>query len=595
MPLHQYDYILAIGLIFAFLDAWNIGANDVANSWATSVSSRSLTYIQAMSLASVLEFTGAVAVGNRVAQTIRTRVVPVEAYEGRPTVLMLGMACAITASSIWLTIATRLGLPVSTTHSIMGGVIGMGVATVGAQRVNWADFSGGVAGGVVQVFIGWIAAPGIAGSLAAITFLLTKYTVMVRKNPVAKGLVAVPIFIGITSALIIMLLIWDGGSIDPDLTGDEQAGVIVGGGAAMALLTTLTLVPWLYRKIIKNDWQLRWYHVFLGPLLLRRPEPPVQPEDYAGGIRDFYRGHLSKEELEALRAEEAATVAHPQSTQRPVSDTIETDSGRKTAADVVEPMAIAPRPHGEKEPEFATNGFVGPRPEGPFYKPAVLLYFLRVIFLSGVDKDIVALQSKETKFSKSLEDVHAASIHFDNRAEYLFTYMQVMTACATSFAHGANDVANAIAPLATIYDIWRTGIVDTEGSPVPIWILVYGGAALAIGCWTYGYRVMSNLGNRLTLHSPVRGFAMELGTVSTIIMATQLELPVSTTQTITGAIVGVGLCSGTWRSINWRMIAWIYGGWIITLPCAGILSGCLTGIILNGPRWGLDDGSGVVV
>ncbi|KFA68177.1 hypothetical protein S40285_09238 [Stachybotrys chlorohalonatus IBT 40285] len=589
MPLHQYDYILAIGLIFAFLDAWNIGANDVANSWATSVSSRSLTYVQAMTLASILEFTGAVGVGNRVAQTIRTNVVPIEAYEGRPTVLMLGMACAIVASSTWLTIATRLGLPVSTTHSIMGGVIGMGIATIGAQQVNWADFSGGVAGGVVQVFLGWIAAPGIAGSLAAITFLLTKYAVMVRKDPVVKGLIAVPIFIGITSALIIMLLIWDGGSIDPDLTGDEQAGVIVGGGAAAALLATLTLIPWLYRKILKNDWQLRWYHIFMGPLLLRRPEPPVQPEDYAGGIRDFYRGHMTREELDALRAEEARSS---ETAQGVATETVETDSGRKTVNDVAETTVVV-HEGPNKDEEYPTHGYVGPRPEGPVYSPRVVYWFLKLLFLSGVDKDIVALQSRKTGIAKGLEDVHAAAIHFDNRAEYLFTYMQVMTACATSFAHGANDVANAIAPLATIYDIWRTGSIAGSRSPVPVWILVFGGAAIALGCWTYGYRVMSNLGNRLTLHSPVRGFSMELGTVSTIIMATQLELPISTTQTITGAIVGVGLCSGTWRSINWRMIAWIYGGWIITLPCAGILSGCLTGIVLNAPRWGLDDGTGM--
>lgn len=111
--------------------------------------------------------------------------------------------------------------------------------------------------------------------------------------------------------------------------------------------------------------------------------------------------------------------------------------------------------------------------------------------------------------------------------------------------------------------------------------------SLVIGLWTYGYNIMRNLGNRITLHSPSRGFTMELGSAITVIMATKLKLPVSTTQCITGATVGVGLCNGTWRTINWRMVAWIYMGWIITLPVTGIISGCLVGIIINAPRWGM--------
>jgi len=136
MYLHQFDYIFVFGLIFAFLDAWNIGANDVANSFATSVSSRSLTLKQAMVIASITEFTGALAVGARVADTIRTKVIKTDRFEGEPSILMLAMTCALIGSSVYMTIATRYGLPVSTTHSIMGGVIGVGVAALGADGVN---------------------------------------------------------------------------------------------------------------------------------------------------------------------------------------------------------------------------------------------------------------------------------------------------------------------------------------------------------------------------------------------------------------------------------------------------------------------------
>jgi sodium-dependent phosphate transporter len=136
MYLHQFDYIFAFGLIFAFLDAWNIGANDVANSFATSVSSRSLTLKQAMVIASITEFTGALAVGARVADTIRTKVIKTDQFIDEPSILMLAMTCALIGSSVYMTIATRYGLPVSTTHSIMGGVIGVGVATLGVDGVT---------------------------------------------------------------------------------------------------------------------------------------------------------------------------------------------------------------------------------------------------------------------------------------------------------------------------------------------------------------------------------------------------------------------------------------------------------------------------
>jgi sodium-dependent phosphate transporter len=164
----------------------------------------------------------------------------------------------------------------------------------------------------------------------------------------------------------------------------------------------------------------------------------------------------------------------------------------------------------------------------------------------------------------------------------------VLTAAVASFVHGSNDVSNAIGPLAAIFLIWNTGELSSK-SPVPVWILVYGGAAIVIGLWTYGYNIMRNLRNRLTLHSPSRGFSMELGTAITVILATRLPLPISTTQCITGARVGVGLCSGTRRAINWKMIAWIYAGWIITLPVTGIIAGCLMGIVINVARWGLMD------
>ncbi|KAF2111235.1 phosphate transporter [Lophiotrema nucula] len=568
--LPQFDYLFAIGTIFAFLDAWNIGANDVANSFATSVASRSLTLKQAMLIASAMEFTGAMAVGARVADTIRTKVISVRLFEEDPSVLMLAMVCAVVGSSIYLTIATRFSMPVSTTHSIMGGVIGVGIAAIGAEGINWGW------DGVSQVFAAWAIAPGIAGCFGAIIFLLTKYGVMRRKNPVKKAFIAVPIYFFITSALLTLLIVWKGGSARISLNDAETAGVIVGTGAAVALIVCIFFIPYLYRKVMIGDWQLRWWHIPQGPFLLRRGEVPPRPADATSGIQDYYRGHMTREELEAKKAAEGASndvEKHPYSTAAPKGELSD----------------ILPAPARESAEGPSKEQLSIPKnipPPGKWYNPVVAFWWMKYAFWHGVEQDVVDMQKKRDFLSGDLEEMHATGEHFDNEAEYTYSFLQVLTAATSSFSHGANDVSNAIGPYTTIYFIWQTGNISSK-VPVPSWILAFGGAAIVIGLWTYGYNIMRALGNKITLHSPSRGFSMELGSAITIIMATRLKLPISTTQCICGATVGVGLCNGTWRTINWRMVAWIYMGWIITLPTAGIISGCLMGIVLNAPRWGM--------
>ncbi|KAK8087465.1 phosphate-repressible phosphate permease [Apiospora phragmitis] len=570
---------LAIGTIFAFLDAWNIGANDVANSWATSVGSRSVTLIQAMVLAAIMEFTGAVGVGARITDVIRTGIVETDQFRDNPGLLMLGMTCAVIGSSVWLTIATRIGLPVSTTHSILGGVIGMGVASLGAGGVIWVKEGSGTAvinGGVVQVFLAWIIAPGIAGVFGAILFLITKFGVMLRKDPVKMALFAIPVYFWLTASLICMLLLWKGGSYKIDLTEPELVGTIIGAGAGFAVLASVFVLPWIYRVVVLEDWQLRWYHLPQGPLLLRRGPCPA-----AG--RNYYAGHLTREELEAKRMAHRAPEGDEESASARAG---ETQAERKVVDSVLDSETHSQEPRNDHP--ILKKGLVGPQPEGKWFAPPVAFWWVKKLLFNGVDRDVVSMQHKKDLLSGDLEETHARSAHYNNKAEFMYTFLQILTACAASFTHGANDVSNAIGPYSTIYQIWNEGQVPGKKSNVPVWILVFGGAGIALGLWTYGYRIMSNLGNKLTLHSPSRGFSMELGSTVTIIIATRLKLPVSTTQCITGAVVGVGLCNGDWRALNWRMIGWIYGGWVITLPCAGIISGCLMGFIINAPRWGLE-------
>ncbi|KAL4874418.1 phosphate transporter [Aspergillus karnatakaensis] len=576
MVLHQYDYIFAIGTIFAFLDAWNIGANDCANSWSTSVSSRSLKHWQAMVLGSIMEFAGAVGVGNSVSDTIRTKIVEIDAFVENPPLLMLGMCCAVVASSVYLSICTKIGLPVSTTHSILGGILGMGIAMVGADDVIW--WGGDINSGVVQVFLAWVIAPLLAGVAASLIFLITKYAILTRSRPALKALYTVPFYFLLTTALLTMLIVWKGGSSRIDLEGGEIAGTVVGVGAGMALISAVFLCPWLYRRVIKQDWQLKPWDLIYGPLLLRRGEVPPRPE-HVRAVRDYYHGHKTMDELNAVRG---GDVEAPRS-----SDSANGEAPGSPDLKAEPNVTSTPHQSNKDTTDPDVIQVTGPRPEGAWYSGPVLLWALKKALMNGIEQDIVSAQSNKSRLAGDLEKTHAHAEHFDNEAEYMFSFLQVLTACTASFTHGANDVANAVGPYATIYAIWRSGALEGAKTEVPIWILVFGGAGISIGIWTYGYHLMRYLGNRLTLHSPSRGFTMELGAAIAVIIATRLKLPVSTTQCITGATVGVGLCNGTWRTINWRMVAWIYMGWIITLPVAGIISGCLTGIIINAPRWGM--------
>ncbi|RAL63484.1 hypothetical protein DID88_003904 [Monilinia fructigena] len=265
--LEQFDYIFVIGMLFAFLDAWNIGANDVANSFATSVSSRSLTMKQAMMIASVMEFGGAVGVGARVADTIRGKILSTKAFEAEPSVMMLGMTCALVSSSLYLTLATKLGLPVSTTHSIIGGVIGVGIAAIGTDGINWV-------GMVYHKTVNHAYCMERRG-------LCFRY----REN----------------------------------LGPGEYVGVIFGTAIGCALLSAIFLIPFLHRKLVLDDWQLRWWHIPQGPLLLRRGEVPPNTSGQEI-IQNYYKGHKTRAELEAEGSDNVRAVPSDDVESKPNDD-----------------------------------------------------------------------------------------------------------------------------------------------------------------------------------------------------------------------------------------------------------------------------------
>lgn len=561
MAYHQFDYILAIGIIFAFLDAFNIGANDVANSFSSSVSSRSLKYWQAMILAAICEFLGAVLVGNRVSDTVRKKILSVDAFEDDPTVLMLGMAIALVGSSIWLSIATTIGMPVSTTHSIIGAVIGVGIASRGADHVIWGWE------GFAQIVASWFIAPCIAGAFGSIVFLIAKFGVLEIKDErksIRNALCLIPILVFITFCVLTMLIVWKGSpnlNLD-DLSGGTTVGAIFGVGGVAFVLYMIFIFPVVSRKILHNDWTLKWYDVFRGPVYWVKPldQIPPMPEGHQITI-DYYEGRRIVERA-------AQDISEADNKENPTKESV-------NSLDSSSSVEI-------KEEESTRLKWWKLLKAGPKKWP----YLLWLIVSHGFTQDVISIQTNSKGvLAANVKGMHAKSKFYNNKVEYLFSLLQCITACTMSFAHGANDIANASGPLSTVFLVWNDqAITDTP----PIWILCFTAAALVIGVWTFGYRIMSVLGNKLILQSPSRGFAIEFGAAITVVMATQLAIPVSTTQCAVGATVFVGLCNKDLKGVNWRMVTWCYLGWFITLPVAGIMSGILMGIIINAPRLGVE-------
>lgn len=376
----------------------------------------------------------------------------------------------------------------------------------------------------------------------------------------------------------IVLLVWKG-IPTIDLSARDTVIAVFATATGVVLLQAFFLLPYLWTRIMHDDWTLRWYHAFQGPILLWRAPPPPTPAGFTKPhIKDYYRGHLTREELDYVRASET------------LLESIQTPDGRMPDFDrddtwILPPPAMTPpKTPPSRFERRASSEFIPPRPDGSWNSPRVMAWKVNRVLLRGLEKDVVAMQKRNNILNWDLEDMHARSVHYDNRAEYMYSALQILTAATASFVHGANDVSNAVAPITTAYEVWLTGEIP-DFIDIPIWILIVGGSCIVVGLLTYGYHVMRTLGNRLTLISPSRGFCMELASAITVLMATRLSLPVSTTQCITGATVGVGLANGDWRCINPRLVAWIYMGWVITLPVTGVISGCLMGLILNAPNW----------
>ncbi|KAL5363563.1 phosphate transporter [Aspergillus floccosus] len=599
MVLTEYTYVFAIGTLFAMLDAYNNGANDVANAWATSVSSRSISYPMAMVCGTIFELLGAITVGARTADTIKNGIIPNSAFRGDAGVQMLAFACALAAASSWVMWCTRNSTHVSSTYSLISAVAGVGVATVGASEVQWGWNKGK---GLGAIFAGLGMAPAISAGFAATIFMLIKLIVHLRKNPVPWAVYTSPFFFLIAGTICTLSIVYKG---SPNLKLNAKPGwyvaaVTMGTGGGVAVLSAIFFVPFVHARVIKKDNTVKWWMFIQGPLLWNRPAPAEAERAIVPNYAVVQEDDLDKE---SISPPESMVGSTEQTEKRLVQVEATPLSYRELLAQGEERFHARLR-KGRGPLGWAMrvlhNNPMGPGEIYELHNMKILLKRIPAMIvcgaLYGMHYDIHAAQAgiAGTPEAARMERVYAQAVKYPNEVEHTYSFVQILTACTASFAHGANDIGNSVGPWAVIYSAWRTGDAAASKAPVPVWQLAVLAIMISLGLVTYGYNIMKVMGNKLTYHSPSRGklsaifnvrCSMEMGAAITVLVFSQYSLPVSTSMCITGATVGVGLCNGSLRAVNWQRVGLLLFAWIMTIPIAGTLGGVLMGLFLNAPHF----------
>ena len=399
--------LVIIAAVVGFIMAYGIGANDVANAMGTSVGSKALTIKQAIIIAMIFEFAGAYLAGGEVTSTIRKGIIDSSAFVAIPESLVIGMISALLAAGVWLLVASYLGWPVSTTHSIIGAIVGFALVAVGTEAIQWGKVAGIVGS--------WIVTPAISGFIAYLIFMSAQKLIFDTDSPLNNAKRYVPIYMGLAAFVMALVTIKKGlKHVGLELGAVEGYSIAIAAAVAVAIL---------------------------GKVLIAR-----------------------------LKIDPAA----------------------------------------DKEMQF-------------------------------------------------------------NNVEKVFAILMIVTACCMAFAHGSNDVANAIGPLAAVVSIVQNDGEIVKKSALVWWILPLGGLGIVIGLAILGKKVIKTIGEGITHLTPSRGFAAELAAASTVVIASGTGLPISTTQTLVGAVLGVGMARGI-AALNLGVVRNIVVSWVITLPVGAVLA-----------------------
>ncbi|GAB1609137.1 sodium-dependent phosphate transporter 1-A-like isoform X1 [Argonauta hians] len=524
-------WMVVVGFIIAFVLAFGIGANDVANSFGTSVGAKVLTLRQACILATIFETLGAILLGARVSDTIRKGIIDVLPYNGTEEVLMMGNVASVTGSCFWLLLATFLRLPVSATHSIVGSTLGFALVAHGTNGVKWSKLG--------IIISSWFISPVLSGIVSTGIFVLIRYYVLNAANSLEPGLKFLPIFYASTVAVNMFSIFFEGS----ELLGFDKIPlygvfiITVGVGVVVALAVYFLLVPYMRKKIIAKCQKMRSFQAAGNSEEdLYEKVPASVPEIEIHGVENK-NNYVSYIPDPSNRAENGNGVTIKPD---PENGAVHLDPG-ETGSQILSSSASPLIKIVDNGAAIETTDTRRPSKRS------------RTLSTSEVEK----LKARQL-VQDSPETIH------------LFSFLQILTAVFGSFAHGGNDVSNAIGPIVALWVIARDKSV-LQAAPTPLWILFYGGCGISLGLWIWGRRVIKTMGEDLTKITPSSGFCIEIGSALTVLVASNIGIPISTTHCKVGSVVFVGRVRSK-ENVDWSLFRNIVLAWIGTLPAAGLLS-----------------------
>lgn len=461
--METHTLLAFLTLLSGFYMAWNIGANDVANAMGTSVGSKALTLKKAVFLAAILEFSGAFFVGSSVSETIQRGILDPTLFSAAPHDFVYGMLGALLATGILLQFASYFGLPISTTHAIVGAVLGFGLVAGGPSAVQWHV--------IWEIAASWVLSPFLSAIVSYFIFSVIQRKIFYALDPLAASRRLAPLFVFLCFALLSWSLFYDGlVDLHLDLSLPGSIALALSCGSAAAFVSY-----WLVQRT---------------PQVALQSATDFLPEQAVGlekALHHLQRVYLSNKSS-AVQGKIATALSHV--------------------------------------------------------------------------RDLTQLAKKSAPFTSSTTQYQGV--------EKIFISLQILSACLVAFAHGANDVANAIGPVNAVLTVLKSNTIDSH-TTVPSWLLALGGAGIVIGLATWGWRVIETIGSKITELTPTRGFSAEFGAAATILAASKLGLPISTTHALVGAVFGVGMARGL-QALNLKTLADILISWLVTIPLCAFLS-----------------------
>ncbi|KAL2609408.1 hypothetical protein R1flu_027981 [Riccia fluitans] len=530
--MHEYLWLVVVGAFLAFAFGWGTGANDVANAFGTSVGSKTLTLRQSVIIAAIFEFTGAMLLGRVSTTILASGIADITAFEDHPEVYAYGMVCALFIGSLWLVFTSYWGLNVSSTHTIIGGIIGFSLVWDGANAVTVAvrdTHSFPPYKGVIAIILAWFVSPLLTGAVAAFIFWCVRTLVLRREKAFQYAFWTLPPFVLLTTWVNVFFIFTKGEK--QAMKGIKSWGEGKSAWVAFIIAVIFTLIS-----------------IFVGiPLMKRmsrrrfdsdgRPIGPVTDTDET--YEAEFERNVDNPSVANSKRYGSAMPEHslsPNSLEELPLDEITARARERRLNLDTEPVSLA---WVEMAKKAATHG-------------------MNVDIHKGIKEDEV------------LGQIHDNAERFEPRVEYAFSYLQVFSAVCVIFAHGAGEVGYMAGPMVSIWDTYQKGVISSDVT-APAWIILIAATGLVIGLATYGYNVTQAMGVKLAKITPTRGFSAELATAFVIMFASQYGLPTSSSQCITGAIIGVGILEGA-EGVNWAQFLQQFASWVATLFVIGLLT-----------------------